>query len=195
MADIASTEYPNATLWILFTGFTRPDYRIIDGQPYFLAGTYVVEGLLDRIQQQKLSLRVLAGGELGLGYCHASVQDLRYAIDKRAAILNPIVHKYNGNLELAGTVTLWKDAAAKKNWVSEGACKKASAATVEDLIPYMEMLFQTFRYNWIYGSPNGGYLAFNPEIAPRFDAAIAKAKQFAYGQGGVASFMHPPATR
>ncbi|HEX3372434.1 MAG TPA: hypothetical protein VHS08_07930, partial [Candidatus Acidoferrales bacterium] len=102
MADIASTEYPNATLWILFTGFTRPDYRIIDGQPYFLAGTYVVEGLLDRIQQQKLSLRVLAGGELGLGYCHASVQDLRGAIDKRAAILNPIVQKYIGNLELAG---------------------------------------------------------------------------------------------
>jgi hypothetical protein len=44
----------------------------------------------------------------------------------------------------------------------------------------MEMLFRTYRYNWIYGSPNGGYLAFNPEVAPRFDTAIAKAKSRAY---------------
>jgi len=49
------------------------------------------------------------------------------------------------------------------------------------LIPYMELLFRSYRYNWIYGSPNGGYLAFNPEVAPRFDAAIAKAKALAYG--------------
>src|SRR5665213_6864 len=34
MADLAATQYPHAMIWILFTGFTRPDYRIIDGQPY-----------------------------------------------------------------------------------------------------------------------------------------------------------------
>jgi hypothetical protein len=40
----------------------------------------------------------------------------------------------------------------------------------------MELLFRSYRYNWIYGSINGGYYAFQPAVAPRFDAAIARAK-------------------
>ena len=179
MADTASTEYPHATIWILFAGFTRPDYRVIDGQPYYLAGTYIVEGLLDQIQQHRLALDVLSGGELGLGYCHNSVEDLREAIQKRATIYEPLLQKYKGILELSGTMALWSDRSAKKNWVAEGACGGSSAATVEDLIPYMGLLFRSYRYNWIYGSPNGGYLAFDPLIAPRFDAAIVRAKELA----------------
>jgi hypothetical protein len=180
MAHTASAEYPNAMIWILFTGFTRPDYRIINGQNYFLAGTYIVEGLLDEIHEHHLALHVLSGGELGLGYCHNSVEDFRQAIQKRAAIFAPLLQKYKGILELGGTMTLWSDRSVKKNWVAVGACGSSSAATVEDLIPYMELLFRSYRYNWIYGSPNGGYLAFNPAIAPRFDTAIMKAKQLAY---------------
>ena len=195
MADIAASEYPGAMIWILFSGFTRPDYRIIDGQPYFLAGTYIVEGLLDQIQQQHLPLRALSGGELGLGYCHSSVEDLRQAIEKRSAIFAPLLQKYKGILELGGTMTLWSDTSAKKNWVAQGNCQSSSAATVEDLVPYMELLFRSYRYNWIYGSPNGGYLAFNPEAAPRFDAAIAKAKQQAYTQEGGASLLIPKVAR
>jgi len=195
MADTASAEYPNGMIWILFTGFTRPDYRIIDGQHYFLAGTYIVEGVLDEIHQHQLALHVLSGGELGLGYCHNSVEDLRQAIDMRAAIFAPLLQKYNGILELGGTMTLWSDRSAKKNWVAEGACGSSSAATVEDLIPYMELLFRSYRYNWIYGSPNGGYLAFNPAIAPRFDAAIAMAKQQAYGQVDATLLLNRKAVR
>jgi hypothetical protein len=180
MADIAAAEYPGATLWFFFTGFTRPEFRVIDGQQYYLAATYIAEGLLDQIQQHHLPLRVLSGGEVGLGYCHNSVDDLRQAIGKRAAAFAPLLQKYNGILELAGTMTLWSDRSAKKNWVTQGACGTSSAATVEDLIPYMELLFQSYRYNWLYGSPNGGYLAFQATSAPRFDAAIAKAKARAF---------------
>jgi hypothetical protein len=68
MADISAAEYPGASIWFLFTGFTRPEYRVIDGQPYYLAATYIVEGLLDQIQQHRLPLRVVSGGEVGLGY-------------------------------------------------------------------------------------------------------------------------------
>lgn len=187
MADMAAAQYPHAMIWVLFTGFTRPDYRRIDGQPSFLAGTYILQGLLDRIEQQRFALRVLAGGEMGLGYCHSSVEDLRQAIQKRDASFAPHLRKYSGSLELAGTMTLWSDATAKKNWVAEGACGKSSATTVEDLIPYMELLFRSYRYNWIYGSPNGGYLAFDPAIAPRFDAAITQAQRQAYAQAVVLS--------
>jgi hypothetical protein len=184
MADIAAAEYPGATLWFLFTGFTRPEYRVIDGQPYYLAATYIAEGLLDQIQQHHLPLRVLSGGEVGLGYCHSSVDDLRQAIAKRAAAFAPLLQKYSGILELAGTMTLWSDRSAKKNWVAQGACGTSSAASVEDLIPYMELLFRTYRYNWLYGSPNGGYFAFQSTSAPRFDAAITQAKARAYAASG-----------
>jgi hypothetical protein len=186
MADAASAEYPDAMIWILFTGFTRPDYRIIDGHPYFLAGTYIMEGLLEEIQQHHLAIKILSGGEVGLGYCHNSVEDLRKAIEKRAALFDPFLQKYKGILELAGTMTLWSDKSTKKNWVAEGACGSSSAATVEDLVPFMELLFRSYRYNWIYGSPNGGYLAFNSAVASRFDAAIIKAKKLAYGRETVA---------
>ena len=169
-----------ASIWLLFTGFTRPEYRVIEGQPYYLAATYIAEGLLDQIQQHHLPLRVLSGGEVGLGYCHNSVDDLRQAIEKRAADFAPLLQKYNGILELAGTMTLWSDRSAKKNWVAQGACGTSSAATVEDLVPYMELLFRSYRYNWLYGSPNGGYFAFQSASAPRFDAAIAQAKTRAY---------------
>jgi len=184
LADISGAEYPGASIWFLFTGFTRPEYRVIEGRPYYLAATYIVEGLLDQIQRHHLPLRVLSGGEVGLGYCHNSVDDLRQAIEKRAGAFAPILQKYNGILELAGTMTLWSDPSAKKNWVAQGACGTSSAATVEDLIPYMELLFSSYRYNWIYGSPNGGYLAFQSASAPRFDAAITQAKASAYGAAG-----------
>jgi hypothetical protein len=180
MADIAAAEYPGATLWFLFTGFTRPEYRVIEGRPYYLAATYIAEGLLLQIQRHHLPLRVMSGGEVGLGYCHNSVDDLRQAIEKRAAAFAPLLQKYNGILELAGTMTLWSDRSAKKNWVAHGACGTSSAATVEDLVPYMELLFRSYRYNWLYGSPNGGYFAFQSASALRFDAAIALAKARAY---------------
>jgi hypothetical protein len=182
MAQLAAREYPDATVWFLFTGFTRPDYRVIDGKPYYLAATYIVEGLLDEIQRDRLPLHVLSGGEVGLGYCHTSVDDLRQAIEKRTVILAPVRQKYGAILELAGTMTLWSDRAAKKNWVANGACGSSPAAAVEDLIPYMEVLFRSYRHNWIYGSPNGGYFAFQPTSAPRFDAAIAQAQARAYAR-------------
>jgi hypothetical protein len=179
MAGIAAEEYPGATLWFLFTGFTQPEYKIIEGQPYYLAATYIVEGLLDEIQRRHLPLRVLSGGEVGLGYCHNSVEDFRQAITKRGEDFAPTLQKYPGILELAGTMTLWSDPQAKNGWVAKDACGASSAATVEDLEPYMELLFRSYRYNWIYGSINGGYYAFQPAVAPRFDAAIARAKALA----------------
>ncbi|MGD0906547.1 MAG: hypothetical protein ABSA96_03130 [Candidatus Acidiferrales bacterium] len=182
MADAGAAEYPGATLWFLFTGFTRPDYRVVDGQPTYFAATYVVEGLLDRIEQRHLPLHVVTGGSVGLGYCHTSVDDLSQAIQKRASTFAPLLQEHGGILELAGTMTLWNDRSAKRTWVAQGACGASTANTIEDLEPYMELLFRSYRYNWIYGSPNGGYLAFQADTAPRFNAAISRAKTLALGE-------------
>lgn len=176
MATSAAEESPGATVWFLFTGFTKPDYRVIGGRPYYLSASYIVEGMLEEVQQRHLPVRLISGGSVGLGYCHLSLEDLRAAIQKRGVAFGPLLQKYAGILDLAGTMTLWSDRSAKKTWVAQGACGGSSAATVEELEPYMELLLRSYRYNWIYGSVNGGYFAFQPTVAPRFDAAIARAK-------------------
>jgi len=91
------------------------------------------------------------------------------------------LQKYEGTLELAGTMTLWSDPTAKRGWMKEYPCGSTSAATVEDLQPYLELLLRSYRYNWIYGSGDGGYYAFVPESARRFDTVISKAKAQAIG--------------
>ena len=171
MADVASQEYPGATLWFLFTGFTHPGYKTYDGVPYYPSPTYVAMGLLDEIAQQKLRLKVLTGGEGSLNYCHDTLEDLRSAIRKRESDLQPTLRKYEDILEMAGTMTLWSDLAGK-----EHLCKGATAASVEELQPYLELLFRSYRYNWIWGSADGNYRAFEADSAPRFDAMIRRAR-------------------
>jgi hypothetical protein len=176
MADIAAKEYPTATLWFLVTALTHPGYKTYNGVPYYPSPAYISIGLLDEIAKNHLQLKVLAGGEGSIGYCHENLAAFKSAIDKRQSDIGAQLQKYNGFFSLAGTLTLWSEPSAKQNWVNQDVCKISQAATVEDLEPYLELLMKTYRYNWIYASGDGGYLAFFPEIAPRFDKVIAKAK-------------------
>jgi len=170
MADAAAQEYPRATLWFFWTGLSRPAYKTYDGVGYYPSPTYIALGLLDEILQKRLTLKVLSGGEVGLSYCHDSLEDLRSAITDRERAFGPSLQKYRGILELAGTMTLWSDRAANN------VCKTATAASVEELQPYLELLLRSYQYNWIWGSADGGYLAFAPESAGRFDAMIRRAR-------------------
>jgi hypothetical protein len=170
MADVAAEQYPGATLWFLWMGFTHPGYKTYDGVPYYPSPTYIAMGLLNEIAQKKLNLRVLTGGEGSLAYCHDTLGDFQTAIAKREMDLRGTLDKYKGILEMAGTMTLWRDRA------SNGVCKTASANSIEDLQSYLELLLKSYRYNWIWGSADGGYLAFAPETAPRFDAVIRRAQ-------------------
>jgi hypothetical protein len=176
MADSAAAAYPNATLWLLFTGLTHPGYKTFDGVPYYPSPTYIAIGLLDEIVKKQLPLKVLAGGEGSIGYCHVSLNEFRDSINKRQAALAPDLKQYSGILELAGTLALWNDAAAKKDWLTQGSCKVSDAASIEDLQPYIELLLKTYRYDWLYATSEGNYLPFSPTSAPRFDAVIGKAK-------------------
>jgi len=170
MADIASQEYPDSVLWFLWTGLTHAGYKTYDGVSYYPSPTYIAIGLLDEIAQKRLRLRVLTGGEGSLGYCHDTLDDFRSAIGKRDSDMKSTLEKYSGILETAGTMTLWSDRRANQ------VCKTASAPTIEDLEPYLDLLFESYRYNWIWASGDGGYLAFAPGVAPRFDAVIRRSK-------------------
>jgi hypothetical protein len=175
MADSAAADYPSATVWFLFTDLGNPSWKVVDGKPYYASPAYVVQGMLDQIQKARLSLKVLSGGEVSLAYCSTSLEQLRMKISRRAAGFAPQIQKYGGALELAGTITLWNEPAGKTGWMKQ-SCSGSDAATVEDLQPYLEVLLKSYRYNWIYASGAGSYLAFQPESAPRFDAVIDKAK-------------------
>lgn len=174
MADIAEREYPDAVLWFLWMGFTHAGYKTYYGVPYFPSPAYIAIGLLDEIGRKKMRLKVITGGEGSLAYCHNTLQDFQSAIAKRAFDMKPTLEKYGANLEMAGTMTLWK------NGTASGLCRGASAVTVEDLEPYLELLLRSYRYDWIWASGDAGYLAFSPDSAPRFDAVIRRARTAAW---------------
>jgi hypothetical protein len=182
MATKAATEYPDATLWFAFTGFGYPSFKTIDGQPYYPTPAYIAMGLLDEISAKHFQLKVISGGEGSLGYCHETLEQFRGVIVKRAGNFAPQLQKYGGALELGGTLTLWSDRSAKKGEMLEGACGNSTASTVEELEPYLELIAETYRYNFIYASGDGGYSAFKPEIARRFNAVIARAAAAASAQ-------------
>jgi hypothetical protein len=178
MADVAAKQFPGAVLWLAFTGFTHAGYKVVDTQPYYPSPTYIAVGLLDEIQQQHLPLKVLSGGEGSLAYCHSSLDQFRDAIQDRSVKFAPQLEKYAPTLELAGTMTLYSDRSEMRDWVQKD-CSSSTAQNLEALQPFVELLLKTYRYNWIYGSGDGGYLAFAPRTASRFDALIRKAEAHA----------------
>jgi len=177
MSDIASEVYPHATIWLLFTALTHPGYKKIDGIAYYPSPAYISMGMLDEITKRKLPLKVLAGGEGSIGYCHESISEFKSAIATRQSDLAADLAKYAGTLELGGTLTVWSDRKYKQGWLTEGKCNSSDANTVEDFQPYLELLFKTYRYNWIYVAAEGNYLPFSPASAPRFDEVIRKARE------------------
>jgi len=176
MADTAADTFPNAVLWFCFTGFTHKDFKSINGKSYYPTPVYIAIGLLNQIQKRNYSLRVISGGEGSIGYCHENLGTFREAIERRAAAFAPILKQYDPILELAGTLTVWDERANKSGFISEGDCARASASTIEGLQPYLEMMMRTYRYNWIYGSTNGGYFAFDSERSTRIHKVIGNAR-------------------
>jgi hypothetical protein len=172
MADSAADIYPHATLWLLFTALTHPGYKKIDGVSYYPSPAYISVGMLDEIVSKKLPLRVLAGGEGSIGYCHDSIAEFKTAIAKRQEDMATTLLQYSGVLELGGTMSLWSDRKLKKN-----TCNSSDADTIEDLEPSIELLLKTYRYNWLYATSEANYYPFSNTSAPRFDAVIRKARE------------------
>jgi hypothetical protein len=184
LADTAAQEYPNGTLWFLFTDLGQLGWKTEGDTKFYPTPAYVVLGLLEQIRLKHYGLHVISGGEVGLEYCSFNVEHLKRKIDGRTRDFAPHLQKYPGALELAGTMILWPDRISKTDFMAEGPCGKSEAATVEEQEPYLELLFRTYPYNWIYGTHNSGYDPFNPATASRFNATILRAKAAAARQAG-----------
>jgi len=177
LADTAAKEYSDAVLWLLFTDLGQAGTIQSNGTSYYPSPAYVAMGLLDQIKSNHYSLKVISGGEVGLGYCSRSLSHLQRKIKQRAVDFAKQLQKYSANLELGGTIILWSDRRDKTDFVNEGDCAKSDADTVEQLQPYLEILLRSYRYNWVYGTYNSGYDPFHPRSAPRFDAVIGRARK------------------
>jgi hypothetical protein len=177
LADIAGKEYPNAKLWFFFTDLGQYGWKVENNVKYYPTPAYIVLGLLDEIRDKRYPLKVISGGEVGLGYCSFSLDHLKRKIEGRARDFQPHLQSYAGALELGGTIILWPDRGAKTEFMTEGPCGKSDAATVEEQEPYLERLLATYRYNWVYGTHASGYDPFNAATAPRFNSVIRKAKE------------------
>jgi hypothetical protein len=180
LADIAAEQHGDAVIWMLFTGFTHKDFKRIHGASYYPTPVYISIGLLDQIQRRHYRLKVISGGEGSLGYCHQDLDQFHTVIRARAESFASVLKQYAGILELAGTLTLWDERPHKSGFVAEGDCGKASAADIDELAPYLGLLFKTYRYNWVYGSSDGNYFPFDPRNAKRFNAVITRAESTAY---------------
>lgn len=178
MADIAAEQYPGGILWLAFTGLTHPGYKRYDGVPYYPSPAYIAIGLLDELMRRKTNMKVLAGGETSLAYCHDTLHAFDEAVTKRQSDMASMLERYaTVPLELAGTMTVWSDRPKNK------VCPNATANSIEDLEPYIELMLNSYRYNWIWASAgDGNYDAFATASAPRFDTVIRQAEVAAHRQ-------------
>jgi hypothetical protein len=176
LADAAAQEYPDGTIWFLFTDLGQLGWKTEGTVKYYPTPAYIVLGLLEEIRLKNYGLHLISGGEVGLEYCSFNLEHLKRKIDGRARDFAPHLQRYPGILELAGTMILWPDRKSKTDFMAEGGCGKSEAATVEEQEPYLELLFSAYRHNWVYGTHNSGYDPFNPATASRFNGAILRAR-------------------
>ena len=182
LADAAAQVYPAAVLWFMYTALGQAGWKVDHDVSYYPTPAYLMMGILDEIRDKHLKLKVVSGGEIALEYCSFSVAHLQHKIEVRAKDFSQHLENYRGSLELAGTMILWPDRVSKTGFVATGACAQSDANTVEDQEAYLELLFKTYRYNWIYGTNNSGYDPFNPLVAQRFNAVLRKAKMSVPGR-------------
>lgn len=170
LADIAAQEYPTATIWFTFTGlgnelqsFPSEEYRSV---------TYIVQGLLQRIRIRNYSVTIISGGMLSLGYCYISLTDMAATIRQRHNAFHQSMKEYPA-LQLAGTIALWKDARQRRaGYFTRNKCGGSPVQNVEQFGPYLEQLFRSYKYVWIYAASDVGYNPYDPFWAGDYNRTI-----------------------
>jgi hypothetical protein len=176
MAEITAREFPNARIWVLTSGLDTADDERAGGQSFFQPRAHIVLGLLQELSRTKGAATVIDGGEDTLGYCHANLDGLQRAINRRPEKEARVLGAYRYWLAFAGTIAPWTDKASKKGWLAEADCGAAKADRAEEFTPYLKLLDSTYAFNWMYAAPVGGYQPFNPEVSARFDGILRDAR-------------------
>lgn len=175
LAEIAAVEFPEATLWFLFTGLSSPIRGFLPFQEErYRSVTYIVEGLLERVKAEGLPLKVVSGGEMSLGYCSKSLADLKSKVVRRQEAFSKR-HATLGELHLGGTIAPWNRLDAKRGWLRQGVCGASDLGGAGDFTPLFKELLRAYGYVWIYAAMAAGYDPYDSSISPAFNAALKSA--------------------
>jgi hypothetical protein len=154
MAGIASEEFPDAIVWTLVSGLS-PDRYVLNIAEQDSTCGYILLGLMDGIRERHSGMTVIDGGEDSLGYCHKSAVALGEDISERLRRFTPLLQDYANTLTLGGTIALWRDSASRSDWLLSGRCGSSDVNQPEEFTPYLRLLFQNYRFVWIYAPIDG----------------------------------------
>jgi hypothetical protein len=170
LAGIAAQEYPNAVIWIYWTGLTDV-YVPSQKDPSYRAQSYIVRGLLNAANSRGLALRVVSGGELIGGYCQPSLKAMQETINERKRAFAPLQAQYP-NLYLGGTLTLWLTPQSRKGWLLKGKCGDAAGEDAHQLKDMVAELNKSYAYVWIYANGASDYNPYVEKDASQMNAIL-----------------------
>jgi hypothetical protein len=182
LADCVHSVYgaKPAVLWFLFTNLASP---MKDGYRYSIA--YMIEGILKTAKEKNYQITVVDGGETGIGYVNLSVPILKAKIAQQYNSMAPFLKEYDPHLKLGATTVLMNDIAKTTGvWAKLVQANPAASRTVggiNDYLPILKELFNTFEYVWIYwDGGNPWYNDFDPKISKIYRPVIEAALPEAY---------------
>ncbi len=158
LAIMVNDEYPEATLWFLAI------------EPNSACGC-IVHGILEEATRSKMKLKVVEGGERTVGYVHKTLPELENAMSRQRETLDQWRKQYPDKLILAGTTALIDDPENlgprfKRRY--EGSRIKS----VEDMAPFLKVLFTNYRYIWIYAARQAHYDPFDATASKKYNQVI-----------------------
>lgn len=175
LTDIADEVYPEATVWLLFSGLGTPERNWLPLQEKeYRTVTYIVMGMLERAAERRSNLRFVSGGEVSLGYCFLSLQDLTAKMARRSENFASFSTMYP-NLILGGTISPWRSVQVKRDWLLRDKCGQSSLKTIEDFGPLFEKLFESYGYVWIYAAGAAEFDPYDPVRATVYHEVLAQA--------------------
>jgi hypothetical protein len=175
LTDIADETYPEATVWLLFSALGSPRWQLLPFQEReYRTVAYVVMGMLERAAEKHSKLKFVSGGEVSLGYCSKTSEDLTAKIMDRSKSFAEFMEKFP-NLRLGGTISPWLSTETKKDWLLKNGCGKSSLKTIADFEPLFKKLFETYEYVWIYAAGAAEFDPYNSVIAAMYHEVLADA--------------------
>ena len=173
---IADETYPDATLWFLFTGLGTTVRSI---NPFtnkeYLSVTYIIQGMLEYAREHSSNIRLVSGGELSLGYCYESLENLENKIRSRNADFEQPLHSYP-NLRLGGTIAPWNDTGLKKEgYFTKGTCGRSKLKNLNNFRPLIKYLLESYKYVWIYADSTVGYNPYAGKITLPYNKVLGEA--------------------
>jgi len=150
---------PKASIWLLFSSLNQKKFYPRKLGFYERSVSYIVKGMISEIEEKEHSIKLISGGEIGVGYCHRDLTHLEKKLNKRKSNLKDYTKK--DAIQLAAPIAPWIQKSNTKGWFTKGNCGKSSLETYKHFEPILERLAREYDYIWVYSSGNSDYKPFS----------------------------------